>query len=140
MGKGMEYCVDGNPYAEDGEEDEEEEFELREYAECQQWEFENNNRRKLEDEVEYFVGPYCADQGGKIYLGLFTDDTCTQFADEYGGKETFATMSYGKELPYSESTMVGSECMSCMEPRDVNENNDNDEEDEDEVKESCEEL
>lgn len=34
MGKGMEYCVDNNPYAEEGQEEEEEEMELREYAEC----------------------------------------------------------------------------------------------------------
>jgi len=140
MNKGMEYCVDGNPYNDD--EEEEEKFQLSDYAECQQWNFDNDdNRRKLEEEeVGYYVGPYCADQGGKIYLGFFTDDTCTQFADEYGGKETFATMSYGKELPYSESTMVGSECMSCKEPQDDEDNNDNDQEDEDEVKEVCEQL
>ena len=34
MGKGMEYCVDRNPYNDD-EEEEEEEFDLKEYAECQ---------------------------------------------------------------------------------------------------------
>ena len=34
MSKGMEYCVDRNPYAEEGEE-EEEEMELKEYAQCQ---------------------------------------------------------------------------------------------------------
>lgn len=143
MGKGMEYCVDRNPYNDD-EQEEEEEFDIGEYAECQQYEFENNddgnNRRKLEEEAEYFVGPYCADQGGKIYLGLFTDDTCTQFADEYGGKGVFADLSNGKELPYSESTMVGSECMSCKEPEDADQNDDGDNEDADEVKESCEAL
>merc|ERR1712032_927843 len=80
------------------------------------------------------------ENGGGIYLGLFTDDTCSQFADEYGGRETYVTLSYGKSLPYSESTMIGSECMSCKEPQDADENNDNDQEDEDEVKESCEQL
>jgi len=140
MSKGMEYCVDRNPYNDD-EEEEEEEFALADYAECQQYEFQNNddNRRKLEEDVAYYVGPYCADQGGKIYLGLFSDETCTQFADEYGGKETFASMSSGKELPYSESTMVGTECMSCKEPEEQDDN-DNDQEDEDEVKEVCETL
>ena len=59
MGKGMEYCVDRNPYAEDGEE-EEEKVELREYAECSNLEIQDNNgRRKLEqEEVEYFMGAY----------------------------------------------------------------------------------
>jgi len=126
MAKGMEYCVDKNPYEDDEQEEEEDQFEnLQEFAECKDFEFQNNdNRRRLdEDEVEYFVGPYCS-----------------QFADDYGGRETYVTLSYGKSLPYSESTMIGSECMSCKEPQDANENNDNDQEDEDEVKESCEQL
>lgn len=136
MGKGMEYCVDKNPYEEEGEEEEEEEWEMREYAECKEYEFKdnNNNRRKLEEEAEYFIGAYCSENGGKIFLGLFTDDTCSQFADSYGGAETFATLSYGKSLPYSDTTMIGSECMSCMENQEDNDD------DEDAVKESCEML
>jgi len=141
MAKGMEYCVDNNPYNDD-EEEEEEEWELQEMAECREYEFENQDNRKLEEEeeVEYFVGAYCSENGGNIYLGLFTEDTCSQFADEYGGRETFAALSYGKSLPYSDSTMIGTECMSCMEPKDADDNNDNDEEDADEVKEGCEQL
>ena len=141
MAKGMEYCVDNNPYEEDGAE-EEEEMELQEMAECQEYNFENNNnnRRKLEEEAQYYVGAYCSENGGNIYLGLFTEETCSQFADEYGGRETFAAMSYGKSLPYSDSTMIGSECMSCKEPADVDQNNENDQQDADEVKESCEQL
>jgi len=58
MGKGMEYCVDNNPYAEEGEEQEEKK-DLKEYAECQNLEIQDNNgRRKLEQEVEYFMGAY----------------------------------------------------------------------------------
>jgi len=140
MSKGMEYCVDGNPYNDD-EEEEEEEMELREMAECRELEVEDNNNRRLEeDEVQYFVGAYCSDSGSSIHLGVFTEETCSQFADEYGGRATYEQLTYGKTLPYSESTMIGSECMSCKEPADANENNDNDEEDEDEVKESCEQL
>jgi hypothetical protein len=149
MKLGMEYCTDGNPYNDN--EEEEEEMELREMAVCQDADF-GNRRRKLEDnnngnnqnnngeEVEYFMGPYCASEGGAIYMGVFTDETCSQFADEYGGKTTYSTMTYGKELPYAESTMVGSECMSCKEPQDADQNNDNDQQDADEVKESCEQL
>jgi len=143
MSKGMEYCVDNNPYNDD-EEEEEEEWDLNEMAECRNYEFENNNnRRRLdgeEEEAEYFVGAYCSENGGNIYLGLFTEETCSQFADEYGGRETFAALSYGKSLPYSDSTMIGSECMSCKEPADADENGDGDNEDGDEVKESCEQL
>jgi len=143
MGKGMEYCVDRNPYEEEGQEKEENQFEnLREFAECREYEFPENddgNRRKLEEEAKYYVGAYCAENGGHIYLGLFTDDTCSQFADSYGGTETFSALSYGKSLPYSDSTMIGSECMSCKEAQDNN-NNNNGEEDADAVKESCEQL
>ena len=139
MSKGMEYCVDRNPYNDDDEE--EEKWELREMAECRNYEFENNNNRRLEqEEVEYYVGAYCSENGGNIYLGLFTEDTCSQFADEYGGRETFASLTYGKALPYSDSTMVGTECMSCKEPADADENGDGDNEDGDQVKESCEQL
>ncbi|KAL9183992.1 hypothetical protein ACHAXT_002078 [Thalassiosira profunda] len=141
MGKGMEYCVDNNPYQEDGQEEEEEEWQLEEMAECREYNFENGNRRKLnQEEAQYFVGAYCSENGGDIYLGLFTEETCSQFADEYGGRETFASLSYGKELPYSQSTMVGTECMSCKEPADADQNNQNDQQDADEVKESCEQL
>ena len=142
MGKGMEYCVENNPYQEEGqEEEEEEEMELREMAECRQLDI-NTGRRKLEqqEEVEYFVGAYCSESGSSIHLGVFTEETCSQFADEYGGRSTYATLTYGKELPYGETTMIGTECMSCKEPQDADQNNDNDNQDADEVKESCEQL
>jgi len=144
MSKGMEYCVDGNPYNDD-EEEEEEEMELREMAECRELEVDDNNRRLVqerrrldgeEEEVEYFVGAYCSDSGASIHLGVFTEETCSQFADEYGGRATYEQLTYGKSLPYSESTMIGSECMSCKEPAD----NNGDDQNEDEVKESCEQL
>jgi hypothetical protein len=140
MAKGMEYCVDKNPYNDD-EEEEEEQMDLREMAECRQLEINNDNRRKLEEEAAaYYVGAYCSENGGNIYLGLFTEETCSQFADAYGGRETFTALSYGKSLPYSYTTMIGTECMSCKEPADVDQNNDNDQADADEVKESCEQL
>merc|ERR1719215_679513 len=127
MALGMEYCVDKNPYADDEEEEDDQWNDLGEMAECRDYNFDNGRKlkggkRKL-DEVEYFVGPYCSENGGSIHLGLFTEETCSQFADEYGGRETFASLSYGKSLPYSDSTMIGSECMSCKEPADVDQNN-----------------
>jgi hypothetical protein len=144
MGKGMEYCIDKNPYEEEGEK--KEDWNVREYAECKQYQFQNNNNnnRKLEEEAKYYVGAYCSENGGKIFLGLFTDDSCSQFADSYGGADTFATLSYGTSLPYSDTTMIGSECMSCKETQQANQNNANnggdDANDADQVKESCENL
>jgi len=143
MGKGMEYCIDKNPYEEEGEK--KEDWNIREYAQCKQYKFQNNNNnRELEEQAKYYVGAYCSEEGGKIFLGLFTDDTCSQFADSYGGSETFATLSYGTSLPYSDTTMIGTECMSCKETQQANNQNANnggeDAEDADNVKESCEKL
>ena len=52
------------------------------YLECAQYQGANGNNNGGDGNA-YYVGPYCSDQGGKIVLGLFTDDTCTEFADEY---------------------------------------------------------
>ena len=140
MGKGMEYCVDRNPYNDD-EQQEEEREELREMAECRELEIrDDNQRRKLEaEEVQYFIGAYCSDSGSAIHLGLFTEETCSQFADDYEGKTTYMSLM-GSSMPYSETTMIGTECMSCKEPQDADQNNDNDNQDADEVKEGCEQL
>ncbi|KAL7516301.1 hypothetical protein ACHAWX_001329 [Stephanocyclus meneghinianus] len=144
MGKGMEYCIDKNPYEEEGEK--KEQWNIREYAECRQYKFENNNNnnRALEEEAKYYVGAYCAENGGHIFLGLFTDDTCSQPADSSAGAKTFATLSNGKSLPYSDTTLIGTECMSCKETQQANEQNaaegGNDANDADNIKESCENL
>lgn len=81
------------------------------YMECAQYQGANGNNNGG-DGAEYFVGPYCSDQGGKIVLGLFTDDTCTEFADEYGGRVTFQTIA-GGNLPYSSTSIVDTSCYSC---------------------------
>ena len=135
-------CAERNPYNDD--EQEEERFDLAEYVECQAANFENNNNnRRLdnaqEEEIEYFVGPYCAQQGGAIFLGLFTDETCTSFADNNGGMDTYYYLSGGQELPYSSETVITMDCLSCKEPEDFNEDG-NDAEDEDQVIEMCEQI
>lgn len=78
-----------------------------------------NNNNNNNNGNEYYIGPYCSDTGGKIVLGMFTDDTCTQFADDYGGVYTYKTMT-GVELPHSSTSIVDTTCMSCM---DNNNNN-----------------
>ncbi|KAL3913474.1 MAG: hypothetical protein SGARI_000640 [Bacillariaceae sp.] len=132
-------CAENNPY-EDDEQQQEEEFELADYVECQQANFDNNNRRRKLDqnEVEYFIGPYCAEQGGAIFLGLFTDDQCTNFADEEGGSAVYSYMA-GSSLPYADQSIISLDCISCKEPADFNEDG-NDAEDEDEVIEMCEQI
>ena len=101
----------------------------------------NNGGRQLDQaQVNYYMGPYCAEQGGSIYLGLFTDDSCTTFADDYGGKEAYYSMT-GRELPYGETNMITMDCYSCKEAGaqyNYNNNNGNDNNDGDDVSELCE--
>jgi hypothetical protein len=104
-----------------------EEFQPEGYMECAQFQWNGNNRRQLEEQ-QIFIGPYCSEQGGAINLGMFTDETCsTQVEDESYGALTFKSMT-GFNLPYSEKSIVGSECNSCLmvdENQDNNNNNNN---------------
>uniref|UniRef100_A0A7S1BM50 Uncharacterized protein n=1 Tax=Corethron hystrix TaxID=216773 RepID=A0A7S1BM50_9STRA len=134
MSQGLDYCIEN----EDGEE----EFDAQEYAQCAQVEFEagnddDNRRRKLEEdeEVQYFIGAYCADQGGEIRLGLFTDDTCTEMSET-----SYSSLSGGSSLPYSTKSLISEECISCREPNDDENQDGDDAEDEDQVKEICEQV
>ena len=143
MAKGMEYCVENNPYDQNNgnkNNNNEQEMMNKIAQGCQQWKYENNNNRQLEDnQVAYYMGAYCSDTGGAIHLGLFTEETCTTFWDSNGGADTYLSVT-GKEMPYAETTLIGTECVSCKEPADQNQNNENDQYDVDQVKESCEYL
>lgn len=136
-----EVCAEENPYQNNyNGQDEEEEFDIAEYTDCAQADLGNNRRLDQNNQqIEYFMGPYCAEQGGSIYLGLFTDDQCTTFADDYGGKEAYYTLT-GKELPYGEKNMVTMDCYSCVEPEVQFNYNGNDNQDEDNVNEMCEQI
>lgn len=139
---GMEdICAENNPYNQNNGQEEGERFEIAEYVECGEVNFENENRRKLEEEeeVQYFLGPYCAEQGGAIYLGLFTDDTCSTFADEFGGKQSYYQLS-GEELPFGSSNIVSMDCYKCQEPEVQFNYNGNDNQDDDNVSEFCEQV
>jgi len=142
VAKGMEdVCAEENPYNADDDAEQAEQFEIAEYVECAEIEFEDDedNRRKLdeEEEVQYYLGPYCAEQGGAIYLGMFTDDTCSTFADEYGGLETYYSKAK-EELPFGSSNIVSMDCYKCQEPEAQFNYDGDDQEDEDGVSEFCE--
>jgi len=126
---GYDYCGIQNPYYEGNAQDN---FDLEEYTACGQFDGGNNNNNG----EKYYLGPYCADQGGKIYLGMFTDDSCTTFADSYGGKTTYATIT-GNTLPYSSTSMIGPDCFSCEEAQDMENQNAYDVNDPDSVKQFC---
>jgi hypothetical protein len=104
---GMNMCLeDGN--------DQQNGFDVNDYAECGKYQF-GKNRRNLADNAAYYMGPYCADQGGEIHLGLFTDDTCTSFLEN--GQALFYT-NMGYELPYSDTSIISNRCLKCSRTQD----------------------
>lgn len=92
-------------------------FQAQQYTECQQIQFNNyyGGNRQLYDQAVYYIGPYCGDQGGEIRLGIFTDDTCSTFAQN--GAEMFYK-SMGFQLPYSSSSLVSTKCLACSQTND----------------------
>jgi hypothetical protein len=131
-------CIDKNPYEGDQEE-QEEAFDVEEYLECKEFQPNNNNRRLNENggEAQLFIGPYCAEQGGAVLLGVFKDDACTEFADDLNGRYTYEYLTRGEVLPYSSVSIIGSECTSCLDHGDENESQDNNK---DGVSEACEAI
>ncbi|KAG7361618.1 hypothetical protein IV203_036719 [Nitzschia inconspicua] len=102
---------------------------LSNYMSCGQMESNNNNRELANNNQQqyyynsngqsYYVGPYCAEQGGEIRLGTFLDDTCSIFADD--GADAFKAAHGGMALPYSDHSMVNMNCISCGGYGQVNE-------------------
>lgn len=144
--KKMKGCVDRNPYEEDEEEERDREFEAERYAECEEWEMpesdddgNQNNGDDDAEEVQYYIGPYCSANGGAVYLGMYTDDTCTNFADSNSGKTTYKTLSGGETLPYSSTSLITSDCVACVEQEDPGRRDDGDDdgEQEPEVSDQC---
>ena len=160
---GMAQCIDRNPYQEDEEAEVEfnvEEYmecrelniennrrrsrrrradevdgEAEEEAGAEEEEQQQEEQQQEEEEeVQYFVGPYCAYEGGEIFLGLFTDDTCTTTASD----GLFKTLM-GFDLPYEKTSLVSATCVSCLEPQENN-NGGDDADDADQVSEGCENI
>jgi hypothetical protein len=114
-------------------------FQAANYVQCAEYKAQNNNNGNNNNGNnnngnKYYIGPYCAEQGGGVFLGLFTDDTCTEAASV-----SFTDLT-GSELPYSTTSMVTSDCLGCLEQEDANAQNANDQADTDNVLESCETL
>ena len=137
-----EKCAQNNQYYQEANGNNgQDQFNLANYVQCAQAKFQNNNNGNNNNgnngDVKYYIGPYCAAQGGAIYLGLFTDDTCTTYADSNGGSSTYATLA-GSSLPYASRSIITEDCFSCKDLKDYNQNgNDGDA---DQVSEWCEEV
>jgi len=135
---GMEgFCMDYNPYAEDQQKNE---FNLENYMECGEASFQNQNADNANGDWngKYYIGPFCSGQGLGVHLGVFTDDSCTTFADNSGGRETYY-YNIGSDLPYSNSNIIDMDCLSCKEPTENNVDG-NDADDTDDVADACENI
>lgn len=146
----VDFCGATNPN--DNNQQQKEKFQLANYVQCQQFDFaaqgqqeqqqgeqaEGGARQLEQDQAQYYIGPYCADQGGSIYLGLFTDDSCSTFADTYGGTSTYKKFT-GESLPYGKQSVITMDCLSCKEPEEFNQDG-NDAQDADQVSEMCEQI
>ena len=65
------------------------------------------------------MGTYCANQGGQVRIGVFTDDTCTTFASS--GESMFEN-AYGFEIPYSRGSLISNRCYGCVDGGDGDDN------------------
>lgn len=89
---------------------------LSQYSQCSQME-DKYHRHLKENNVAYYIGSYCSGKGENIHLGLFTDDTCTEFADSNSGNSVFQSLT-GGILPYSKAdskSVVDRSCYSCLQ-------------------------
>lgn len=135
---GLDDCVEND-------DDEEEEFEIERFLECEEMEIQNNNYKNYyyENGVkiyrQFFLGLKCANKGKGVYLDVFTDGGCSTPAPS----GTYEKYNYGSVLPYKRVSMIDSECIPCKEKGDEDEDdnngNDGDEEEEVELIELCEE-
>jgi hypothetical protein len=153
---GMTECIDRNPYEEENNgQQQQQQFRVEDYMECKEVKANGQKRhRQLEGDQQqdkYYVGPYCGNQGGEVFLGLFTDDTCSEMVTEDVAATFTSLMGY--ELPYTTKSLVSAKCVSCVEvangdEQQHNNNNQNQQqeqeadpdEDVDAVSESCETL
>lgn len=86
---------------------------LEDYTQCAAFNFVGDD-----DGYEYYVGPYCARQGGEIRLNLFTDNTCSTLAKCNNGSSRGSacyTSTTGLTLPYSEESIIENPCVPCSE-------------------------
>lgn len=122
--QGADYCVEYD----DGQE----EVEIQDLLMCE----------AMENYEAYYVGPYCAEGGDGIYIGVFGDAGCVNHAED--GLDLYAKVMY-RALPYSSESIVGDECVSCLQVdedngNDDNNNNNNNNGDEAEIVEMCERM
>jgi len=123
--KGYDYCI---------EDENEEEFDAAEYIEeCREAEFNNDDDA---NNPAYYIGAYCGADGDAIFLGIFTDATCS--VRDYG--DVYEDYNYGATLPYSEESLVDHGCHSCKEVDDNDDADDANNGEDPDIIQLCEEA
>lgn len=96
------------------------EFDLREYAECAEADMdmddEGRKNRKLNQEMQFFIGPACTEEGDDIKLEFFSNEGCTYVAES---PYTYYELT-GRNLPYYDGGLAKQGFTSCQEYDDGN--------------------
>lgn len=79
------------------------EFNLEENLECRELGYYGG--------VNYYVGPKCSANGERILLSVFSDEFCTSEA----GASVYTQFSNGVSLPYSKTSIISENCISCKQ-------------------------
>lgn len=79
-------------------------FALEDYLECNEYQLGEN------DNEAYYLGPYCAEQGGDVRLGFFMDHEC---ALESKHQANYFESLTGRQIPYTKSSIVSTDCLTC---------------------------
>jgi hypothetical protein len=88
----------------------------------QNYNYNGNNNNGVDPYQTYYMGAYCSARDGQsIYLGVFLDSGCSTRAGN--DKDVYAAKMYGAELPYADTPIVSSECISCVSNDNDNNNN-----------------
>jgi hypothetical protein len=101
-------------------------FAVDQYAECAQYEIDNDENNQWEN-YAFYIGPTCTSDGKDVALDLFTDEACTYKSEDI----SFSDISNGWTLPYSDGGIVSTQCIDCY---GMNENG------EYEIREMCGQL
>jgi len=121
---GLDYCENDEDNDDDGG------IDVDEYLECEQvGDNDDDSSNSL------YVGAYCSSNGASIYLGAFSDRQCTQASSA----SDYQTLT-GYTLPYTSTSLVSHDCVSCREPTDYDDDYNADQYDADAVTEFCEDL
>lgn len=101
-------------------------IDVADYTGCAAFQFNNyyaNNNGgdddgNAADDAEYYLGPYCANQGGELRLQLFSDNSCSTVARCNNGSTRGADCYYQatkKTLPFTTESIVENPCVPCSE-------------------------